>query len=201
MWIHLVDLFMIWWNIVVHILATLDPANLVLFVRIQAPNAGFHSIVKQRVSFREIDNIHSNHISHIFRISHTKEEPLQVTATVGVISHPYIELFVWPLPHLVDITAFKAAIEQDAFVIGVLGASLRPYAWIVAQFQNAFYFSRVVGQVILVTFSIDNVFVPWPSNFIVFNMHLFKILLFLFSLFISRQRWTIPVRSCSIRLR
>ena len=94
MWIHLVDLFVIWRNVVVHVLATLNPANLILFVRIQAPNTGFHSIVKQRVSFREIDNIHSNRISHVLRIPHTKEEPLQVTATIGVISHPYVELFV-----------------------------------------------------------------------------------------------------------
>ena len=165
-------------------MAALDPADLVLFVRIQAPNAGFHSIVKQRISFREIDNIHSNHISHIFWISHSKEEPLQVTATVGVISHPDIELFVRSLPHLVDITAFKAAIEQESFVIWLPGASLRPYAWIVAQLQNAFYFSRVVGQVILVTFSVDDILVPRPSDFVVFNMHLLEVLLFLFSLFI-----------------
>jgi hypothetical protein len=71
------------------------------------PEAWFHSIIKQTVSFCEIYNIDSYHIRKIIGVHHLKIKPLEIAAAICIISNPDIVFDHGSLPHLVDVAAFK----------------------------------------------------------------------------------------------
>ena len=87
MWIHFVNFGVIWWNIIVYVESTLEPAWSVFQMTFERPKTWFHSVIKQRISFSKINNIYSDHIGCIW-ILHSEIKPLQVATSISVISHP-----------------------------------------------------------------------------------------------------------------
>jgi hypothetical protein len=89
-WVHLVNFYMIRRNIILNVKTTLKPSLLILLMGFLRPKAWFHPVIKQTISFCEIDNINSYHIRKIIRVTHLKVEPLKITVPICIVSDPYI---------------------------------------------------------------------------------------------------------------
>ena len=76
-------------------------------MRLQAPEAGFHTVVEQTVTFCEVNYVYTDHFSEALWVHHLEIEPLQITGAVSVIPDPNVILNHGPLSYLVNIAALE----------------------------------------------------------------------------------------------
>lgn len=68
-------------------------------------------LCKEALTLCKIDDINAH--SALKVVPHTKHKPLHLTLAIGVVSDPDIIGFGLTLPHLLNISALKVAVEQD----------------------------------------------------------------------------------------
>ena len=113
MWVHFVDFNVIWRNIIIDIKSSLKPALARFFVGLERPERGLHSVIEQRVTFREVYYVDSDHICETIWISHFEVKPLEVRVTVSIISDPTIIFYLRSLSDLIDVATFELCVKHN----------------------------------------------------------------------------------------
>lgn len=168
MLVHLVDLSVVRWDLVLHILPALEPASAGCFPCLCAPEWRFHSIVEQTVTFGEVDNIDTHLTSEVSWGEDAKVKPLQIIAAVRIVSYPDIKCFFVSLSHLIDVSTLKVTVKCE------LGGEIGPCSIILftSHFNRAtnstqgLHHSEVGSQKLLVFLPIDQLLVAWVPDLV-----------------------------------
>ena len=168
----------------------MEPASAFHLICFHTPEAGSHSlknkleliqfgkdatyIIEQRITLSEIDNVNTDHFLEILGIPNSEIKPLQIRASIGIISHPDVVFNGGELAHLVDVAALEFTVEQDVIHlvhINFIGA-LRDAFGLVGPgiFHEPLNFPSGVWQMVLVTFTVYQFLVARPTDLIKFNM-------------------------------
>lgn len=134
------------------------------------PEGRFHTIIEQRVSLGEIDNIDSYHIGKVARVLHAEIKPLKVAASIRVVTHPQVVLNRRSLPDLVDIPTFKVSIKfnMTRLVFSWLLLAAIHINW-PTKTVHFYDFILFFWKVFLILFSVNQFFIAWVPDLIKVN--------------------------------
>ena len=75
-WVHFVDFYVVWRDIIVDIKTSLEPALPRLFVRLKRPERRLHAVIEEGVTLGEVNDVYSDHVSEVLWVSHLEVKPL-----------------------------------------------------------------------------------------------------------------------------
>lgn len=165
--IHFIDFYVIGRDVVIDVKTAMEPTRPILLIVLEGPERGLHTVVKERIALREVDDVDPDHVSEVIRVLHSEVEPLEVARTICVIPDPKVVLDERSLPYLIDVAAFEFGVELDVAGL-VLGQGCRPSAHVgrPSEVQHLGDLARFAWQLLLIFLPVDELLVAWIPHLV-----------------------------------